>query len=177
MQKLLTKLRNTPPLQLLKQAILLSIGLFLVAQLVPYGRNHTNPPVVTNIAWDSPETEQLVKAACYDCHSNETIWPWYSNIAPVSWLVQRDTEEGREKLNFSEWSTAQTITLRQVQDDDEEEEEAREGGERENGVDEIVEQIEKGKMPPLIYPITHPNARMSDADRAQLIAGIRASLG
>ncbi len=79
------------------------MGLFLLIQAVPYGRNHANSPNRTEPTWDSPTTRQLAVRACYDCHSNETIWPWYSNVAPVSWLVQRDVEEGRDEVNFSEW--------------------------------------------------------------------------
>ncbi len=96
--------------RLLKKIILGAAGVLVVGliaiQLVPYGRNHTNPPVQSEPNWDSPETRALAERACFECHSNETAWPWYSNIAPVSWLVQHDVDEGREKLNFSEWSTA-----------------------------------------------------------------------
>ena len=88
-----------------KVVVLLSVcvAIFLLIQLIPYGRDHTNPAVVAEPAWDLPETRALAVRACFDCHSNETIWPWYSNVAPISWLVQRDVDEGREKLNFSEW--------------------------------------------------------------------------
>ena len=61
-------------------------GLFVLIQLVRFGRNHTNPPVAQEPSWDSTETRALAERACFDCHSNETVWPWYSNIAPVSWL-------------------------------------------------------------------------------------------
>ena len=61
-------------------------GLFLAIQFVPYGRDHSNPPVIGEPTWNSPETRALAVRACFDCHSNETVWPWYSNIAPVSWL-------------------------------------------------------------------------------------------
>jgi len=61
---------------------------FIAMQLVPYGHAHTNPPVTGEPKWDSPQTRELAKRACFDCHSNETDWPWYSNIAPVSWLIQ-----------------------------------------------------------------------------------------
>jgi hypothetical protein len=60
---------------------------FLVIQLIPYGHDHTNPPVVKEAPWDSPRTRELAVGACFDCHSNETVWPWYSNIAPGSWLL------------------------------------------------------------------------------------------
>jgi hypothetical protein len=74
--------------------------------------------------WDGPATRALAVRACYDCHSNETVWPWYSHVAPVSWLTQRDVAEGRRKLNFSEWDRGQK--------------EARESGKT----------VRKGTMPP-----------------------------
>jgi mono/diheme cytochrome c family protein len=70
--------------------------LVAAAQLVPYGRDHDNPPVAAEPTWDTPTTRELARRACFDCHSNETQWPWYSNIAPLSWLIQRDVEEGRD---------------------------------------------------------------------------------
>ena len=70
-------------------------------QLVPYGRDHANPAVVADAPWPDAATRELAVDACYACHSNETDWPWYSNVAPMSWLVQRDVEDGRDELNFS----------------------------------------------------------------------------
>lgn len=124
----------------------------VVIQFVPYGRDHTNPPVVTEPAWDSEQTRDLAVAACFDCHSNETEWPWYSNVAPISWALQRDVDEGREELNFSEWHLEQ------------------EG-------DEAAETVRDGSMPPWQYTLTHPEARLSDADVAALEAGLAATLG
>jgi hypothetical protein len=74
---------------------------FLLIQLIPYGRDHTNPPVVQEPAWDSPATRELAQRACFDCHSNQVVWPWYSHIAPASWLVAHDVQEARGYLNFS----------------------------------------------------------------------------
>src|SRR5690606_33039572 len=71
-------------------------GLFLALQLVPYGWEHSNPPVTANAPWPTPEAERLARAACYDCHSNETDWPVYSYVAPFSWLVRSDVEGGRD---------------------------------------------------------------------------------
>ena len=73
-------------------------------QFVLYGRGRDNPPVLAEVQWDSPRTRELAVKACYACHSNETKWPWYSNIAPGSWLIQKDVDEGRDELNFSEWT-------------------------------------------------------------------------
>ena len=134
------------------KAILGLIVLFVLVQLVPYGRNHTNPPVQAEPQWDSPETRALVKRACFDCHSNETVWPWYANIAPFSWVVQRDVDEGRGKLNFSEWNRPQEA-------------------------DEVIEVIQKGKMPPKMYLLAHPQARLTQAEKERLIRGLQASLG
>ncbi|MEZ4522143.1 MAG: heme-binding domain-containing protein [Thermomicrobiales bacterium] len=83
------------------------LGLLLAIQLVPYGRDHSNPPVTQAVQWDSPRTAELWDRACADCHSNETDWPWYTNVAPVSWLIQDHVDEGRSKINTSEWDKPQ----------------------------------------------------------------------
>lgn len=137
----------------LKRSPLILIGLFVVIQAVPYGRAHDNPPVLAEPQWDSAATRQLAVAACYDCHSNEVVWPWYTNIAPVSWLATRDVDEGRHKLNFSEWNTGEQET------------------------DELGESIESGEMPPIYYGWMHPAARLTDSEMEQLIAGLEASVG
>ena len=126
------------------------IAVFLLIQLIPYGRDRTNPPVLSEPQWDSPQTRELAVRACYDCHSNETQWPWYSNIAPVSWLVYYDTVEGRSKVNFSEW----------------------EQGGRGEGVGEILEVLDEGEMPPFLYLIMHPSARLSDEELRAFRNGI-----
>jgi mono/diheme cytochrome c family protein len=128
-----------------------ALGLLILIQLVPYGRDHENPAVVTEPSWDSQQTRDLAVRACFDCHSNETTWPWYSNIAPLSWLIQRDVDEGREHLNFSEWNRRQ-----------------RSG--------ESAETVREGEMPPNYYTVTHPNARLSDAEMQALAQGLTASL-
>lgn len=74
------------------------LGLLLAIQLVPYGRDHSNPPGRTEPSWDSPATRELARRACFDCHSNETEWPAYASIAPASWLAQYDVDEGRAPI-------------------------------------------------------------------------------
>ena len=125
------------------------VGLFLVAQAVPYGRSHSNPAVTKEPAWDSPATRTLAMAACGDCHSNLTKWPWYSNVAPESWLIQRDVDEGRSTLNFSEWDTPQGVD-----------------------VGEIAEAVHGG-MPPWYYTLLHSKSKLSKAEKEQLIAGLQ----
>jgi mono/diheme cytochrome c family protein len=129
------------------------VAALLAIQLIPYGRDHSNPPVTQAVQWDNPRTAELVERACYDCHSNETEWPWYSNIAPVSWLVQKDVDEGRDALNFSEWDKPQ--------------EEAHES----------AETVQEGEMPLWYYTITHRDAALSDQEKQELVDGFIATLG
>lgn len=128
------------------------VALFVLIQLVPYGRAHTNPPAQVEPQWDSPATKALFERACADCHSNRTIWPWYSNVAPVSWLVQRHVDEGRGRFNIN------------VQ-----------GFGRE--ADEAAGAVRKGKMPEPTYLPMHPQARLTDAERDELIKGLEATFG
>jgi hypothetical protein len=137
----------------LKPLILGALALAAVAQVVPYGRSHTNPPVTGEPPWDSPATRELAKRACFDCHSNETAWPWYSHVAPISWLVQRDVDEGRRKLNFSQWDKPQ------------------------KEADEAAKAVREGEMPLWIYLPTHPEARLTDAEKQALINGLEATVG
>jgi hypothetical protein len=81
------------------------VALLVAIQLVPYGRAHRNPPVGAEPAWDSPRTRDLAERACFACHGNTTTWPWYSTIAPVSWYVQRDVNEGRSK-RMAHWTVS-----------------------------------------------------------------------
>ena len=135
--------------------LLISIGLvlFLLLQLISYGKDHNNPPVVSEPNWDSQQTRELAKRACFDCHSNETVWPWYTNIAPASWLVYRDVAEGRQRMNFSDWQNSHI----------------REAG-------EIASVINEGEMPPFQYLPMHPSAKLSSAEKTQLINGLTNTL-
>lgn len=137
-----------------RTALVVLVGLFLAIQLVPYGRDHGNPPVTGTPEWDSPRTRELFFTTCKDCHSHETEWPWYSFVAPMSWLVQHDVDEGREHFNVSAW-----------------------GQQEENEGDEAAEMLRDGEMPPWFYLPAHPEARLSDADREALIAGLVATFG
>ena len=127
------------------------LGAFVLIQLIPYGHQHTNPPVVQEPQWDSPQTRELAQRACFDCHSNEVVWPWYSNIAPVSWLVQRDVDEGRRYLNFSDWG-------------------------RVREANEIPEAIQRGYMPPAKFLIMHPDAKLDQAEKDALVNGLQATI-
>lgn len=128
--------------------------IFLAIQFVPYGHNHSNPPITGEPNWNSATTKDLFSRACADCHSNQTSWPWYSNVAPVSWLVQKDVEEGRAKFNVSEW-----------------------GRKSENEGYEAAEEIQSGEMPLTTYLLTHPRADLSNQEKNDLIQGLSVTFG
>ncbi|MEO8608169.1 MAG: heme-binding domain-containing protein [Chloroflexota bacterium] len=125
---------------------------FAVIQLVPVSRD--NPPVQSTVKWDSPQTQALVERACMNCHSNETTWPWYASIAPSSWLTSIHVHAARQQLNLSELNNGQ-------------------GFRRSRVFEEMVQQIQAGNMPPKDYQILHPEARLSDAEKQQLIQGLQ----
>ncbi len=128
--------------------ILLVIVLVLFAiQLVPVPLE--NPPVTAEM--QAPDqVRSLLESSCYDCHSNQTVWPWYSHVAPVSWLVYRDIKKARDELNFSLWGE---YTDRR----------------RDHKLEEIEEKVSEGEMPLKIYLLLHPDAKLSDADRQTLV--------
>lgn len=127
--------------------------MFGLIQLVPVDRS--NPPVEAEIP-APPEAKMVLRKACYDCHSNETIWPWYSYVAPISWLVAYDVHEGRAELNFSAWN--RYSTKQQVEK-----------------LKESLEEIEEGEMPPWFYMSVHRNIQLSTRDRDVLLTWARES--
>jgi mono/diheme cytochrome c family protein len=140
----------------LKRLILILIGgaivLFLLIQLIPFGHNRTNPPVVSEPNWSSPQARALVKEHCFQCHSNETNWTWYSNIAPGSWLIAYDVTKGRHEFNFSDWNN------------------------HPGKLEKMVETIQEGEMPPIQYWIVHPSSRMNEQQKQELIDALRSSI-
>lgn len=124
----------------------------LAIQFIPYGKSHTNPTIVGEPTWDSARTKELFDRACADCHSHQTAYPWYASIAPVSWLVAHDIEEGREHFNVSAW-----------------------GKQTKNKGDDASQEISEGEMPMLIYVWLHPKARLSDSEKQELVQGLKAT--
>jgi Haem-binding domain len=137
----------------IKVAVVAVAALAVLSQGVPYGRDHANPPVTRAARWPAGPGEQLAEQSCYDCHSNLTRWRWYSNVAPVSWLVQHDVEDGRGVLDFSEWDRGQP------------------------SLEKVVGQVSSGEMPPTKYTLIHPSASLSARERERLtkaLAGLYA---
>lgn len=133
---------------LLKRSALIVSAFALVIQFIPVSR--TNPPIITELLWDSRATEATARQTCFDCHSNETRWPWYSYIAPISWLIANDVNQGRQSFNFSD-----------ITDDD--------------SVGGLVKRINNGTMPPANYTALHPEARLTDAQKQDFITGLKLS--
>lgn len=126
--------------------VILLIGL----QLVPLSR--TNPPVTREVKWDSPETKALAQRACFDCHSNETTWPWYAYVAPLSMQVVHHVNEGRGRLNFSAWDQPN------------------------ENMQEISKTLKNGEMPLWDYLLIHTEAKLSADEKAKLLAGLESTL-
>lgn len=128
---------------MLKKILIGVAGVLIVIQFIPVDRS--NPPAEGEIM-ESTELKTVLKKSCYDCHSNETVWPWYSYVAPVSWLVADDVHEGRRHLNFSNW---QNIEVRKVS----------------KAKQEIWEMVSEGEMPLSKYVLLHPEAKLSEKDK------------
>jgi hypothetical protein len=119
--------------------IIVLVAGFGLIQIVPVSR--TNPPVESDIS-APPEVKAILKTSCYDCHSHVTRWPWYSKVAPVSWLLASDANEGRDKLDFSTWNRyrpEKQVSL----------------------IDDALKEINEGAMPPWYYTLKHPGAKMT----------------
>lgn len=134
----------------MKRAILITIitlaVIFAVIQI--FQTDHSNPPVTSD--FDAPpEVKAVLRQSCYDCHSNETNWPWYSYVNPMGWILAGDVQEGRAHLNFSIWEQYDAHKRYNLQKD-------------------ILEEIESGEMPLSSYLLMHESAELSTQDRAVL---------
>ncbi len=144
--------------KVLKWSLVVLSLLFLGAQV--YRPDRTTPPVDAGKAIAAhtrmtPEVAAILRRSCNDCHSSETVWPWYSNVAPASWFLKKHVDEGRRELSFSEWGTYPRRK-------------------RERKLHEICEQVESGEMPLKSYLPLHPSARLSDEDRRTVCEWARA---
>jgi mono/diheme cytochrome c family protein len=128
--------------------VLLTIGAILL---------ETNPPVKQEPNWDSPQTKALAQRACYDCHSNETQWLWYTKLPVGSWLAVFDTMRARRVFNLSEMGN---VPIK---------------GDNGSGVSDVVNVINDGSMPPNIYTVMHPDAILNVQEKQQLIQGFQKS--
>jgi hypothetical protein len=127
---------------LIKKVLYLTLGLLILIQLVPV--SFANPPEEGPLV--APDRVQaILKSSCFDCHSNRTVWPWYSRVAPVSWWLVDHVTEGRSELNFSNWQTLSAEKQIEM-------------------TEEILEEVEEGEMPPRSYTLVHSEASLSQED-------------
>ena len=137
--------------------LVLIVGLVLIQFIRP---NYTNPPIDASRTIQartqiSPSVLTIVQRACDDCHSNHTVWPWYSQISPISWYLQHDVQKGRRELNLSDWAAYdQRRATRKL--------------------NQICEEVTKGAMPTMLYVWLHPSAKLTEADRQVLCEWTRA---
>lgn len=135
----------------------IGIGLVIILALMQFKQiDKTNPEYnevedFITITQPSEEIATLIKAACYDCHSHQAKYPWYSNVAPISWMVEHHIEEGREHLNFSKWGSYDTKKAN-------------------HKLEECIEEIEEGEMPMKPYVVMHSEAKMSKEQKKALMA-------
>jgi len=133
-------------MKILKYLLYGIIAIFFLIQFVPADLPENSDDVSNDIILteNAPEDVKLIlKKACYDCHSNQTMYPWYSYVAPVSWLVEKDTKEGRDELNFSDWAELSKRKKIKI-------------------LNEMAEEVEEKKMPIEIYTVIHRDAILSD---------------
>lgn len=131
-------------MKLLRLGLAFVIVLAVALQLVPRGEPRTNPPSPALID-GPPEVMEILRTSCFDCHSNETEWPWYSYVAPMSWLVTEDVAGGRSRMNLSEWGDLRL-------------------GYQKRYARKMVERVEKGEMPMWQYTAVHWDARVSEEE-------------
>src|SRR6218665_2853001 len=142
--------RNIP----VKKILIVSGALLVLIQLIRIDKsNPASDPASDFITATAatPEVASLLKASCYDCHSNESTYPWYTNIAPVSWWIKHHIDEGRGELNFSEW-------------------EGYSWRRKDDKLEECVEMIEEGEMPMSSYTLVHKEAELNAEQKAKLTA-------
>lgn len=134
--------------RLISAAALFVVAVFIAVQFIPVER--INPPASPEDAISAPpQVKAILRHACYECHSNETRWPWYSHVAPISWLIAHDVVRARREVNFSEWGSYYPATRRRK-------------------LEWMGRELREGNMPPWDYLLMHPSARLSRTDRAAL---------
>ena len=128
------------------------LAIIILIQFIPAGRPELKTTQENDLLYNNEIPEEIagmLRASCYDCHSYEVKYPWYSHVAPVSWLVARDIREGLKELNFSEWESQSKM-------------------DKAKNLDEMIDEINEGEMPMPIYTIIHRNAKLTEEQKQQL---------
>lgn len=139
--------------QMFKYVGIAIVVLTAVIQFIPSSFDRVNPPVTGEPAWDSPDTRTMFMTACRDCHSNETQYPWYSRIAPASWMIESDIRNGRRHFNISEWDRSQ------------------------RGGEDAATEVQRGSMPVGPYLLMHPSANFTAEQKIRFVDGLKKTFG
>jgi len=131
-----------------RNLVVLLAAILILIQFIPVQK--TNPPLLREPNWDSQKTRNYAVRVCFDCHSNQTVWPFYSKVAPISWFVAGHVNDGRENLTFSEWK-------------------AKFGK-------DIIEELEEKEMPLKSYLLLHPSAKLNDTELTEFIEGLKKTI-
>ncbi len=145
----MTASKKTGRSKFFKYLILILGIILIIIQFIPV--NRLNPPIIKEPVWDKPETRSIAVRACFDCHSNETKWPAYAYVAPISWWIIADVKEGRQHLNMSDWKPGDG--------------------------NEAAKEVRKGNMPKWQYTLMHSEAKLTDAEKEKFISGLIATFG
>jgi hypothetical protein len=144
----------------MKKGLIIGVGILLVlgAAIQFIRPDRTNPPAdpsldFTSVLIPPARIQAILQRSCYDCHSHQTHWPWYSSVAPASWLVAEDVSEGRRHLNFSTWGTYPR-------------------GKRIARLEAMISELDRGKMPPSSYLLLHRNAALTAEEKEVLLSWI-----
>jgi len=137
----------------------IAVGMLVVAQAIRPDRTNPVPDPALDVTAKTSipaDTAKLLYRACGDCHSDRTVWPWYSQITPVNWWIAGHVDEGRGELNLSEWTYDDNKVRRKL--------------------DGIAHEVSEGDMPPAYYPPFHPETKLSDAERTAITSWAKAEL-
>ncbi len=144
---------NFKIVKIMKKILLFIVAVLVIIQFFRPDKNTSNEVSINKITDVPPHIEQILKTSCYDCHSNNTVYPWYSNIAPVSWIIANHVNDGKKHVNFDEWKTYND-------------------NQRKHNIHDLEEVIMENSMPMSSYTILHKNAVLSDKDKKDLLEWI-----
>jgi hypothetical protein len=146
-----------------KKILIALLGVFIIIQFIKPVKNQSNAVTPDDIFANfqsENSTKQLIRTACYDCHSNNTVYPWYAEIQPLAWWLADHVKEGKSELNFSEFASYKPKKA-------------------DHKLEEVIEMIQEGEMPLKSYTLIHGNAKLSDGQKKAIITwaeGLRSQI-
>jgi hypothetical protein len=146
-----------------KKILIALLGVFIIIQFIKPDKNQSDAVTPNDIFANfqsADSTKQLIRTACYDCHSNNTVYPWYAEIQPLAWWLADHVKEGKSELNFSEFASYKPKKA-------------------DHKLEEVIEMIQEGEMPLKSYTLIHDSAKLSDGQKKAIITwaeGLRSQI-